>query len=70
MEDTAAENLAHAAVRLVRPGPDDWEALDLPSRLEGLYYLTRPFRLMVRIAHMGSSPGGEAGGGRGEASGC
>ena len=52
MEDTATENVSHVSVRLLRPGPMDWETFDLPPSLQWLYWPLRPARIFVRVALM------------------
>jgi SAM-dependent methyltransferase len=37
-------------------GPEDWEALDLPDRLTGLYRLVRPLRLAAAVVGRGAGP--------------
>ncbi len=44
-EDSVAACLRHAAARVLRPGPEDWESVSLPAGTECLYYVVRPVRL-------------------------
>jgi hypothetical protein len=48
--DSLAAAVAQAAVRVVRPSPDDWRFVSLPARLEWLYWLIRPVRLALKWA--------------------
>ena len=47
-EDRVPAALSHLAVRLLRPGPEDWAALQLPDRLHWLYWPLRPVRLALK----------------------
>jgi hypothetical protein len=49
-EDSVAAGLRHVAVRFLRPGPEDWEAVALPPWAEWLHYLLRPFLLVAKRA--------------------
>ena len=60
MEDASRDNGAHTLARLVRPGVDDWASIQLPTRLEWLYYLLRPLRLCAKMARMTPMRRGEA----------
>jgi hypothetical protein len=42
--------LRHAAARVFRPGPEDWEAVTLPPGAEWVHYMLRPFLLAVKWA--------------------
>ena len=49
-EDTTAACVRHAAARVLRPGPEDWESVTLPEGAAWLYYLVRPARLAGKWA--------------------
>ena len=44
-EDSTGASLRHAAVRLLRPGVEDWDAERPWRRTQAWHYLRRPLRL-------------------------
>ena len=49
-EDSVVASLWHAATRLFRPGPEDWDWLSVPPGMSWLYRVLRPARLAVKWA--------------------
>ena len=49
-EDRGRDALDHLVMRGLTPGPEDWDAVRLPARLEWLYWLLRPARLLAKYA--------------------
>jgi hypothetical protein len=49
-EDRLLAGLGHAWLRLARPGPEDWEAVQMPRELAWLYWPLRPLRLLAKYA--------------------
>ena len=49
-EDTVNATLRHMAIRISRPGEEDWEGVSLPRGLEWLHYVLRPGRLAIKWA--------------------
>ncbi|MBN1321654.1 MAG: nucleotidyltransferase family protein [Thermoleophilia bacterium] len=47
-EDSIVAAVWHGSVRFFRPGPADWDGLDLPGWAEWAYYLVRPPRLALK----------------------
>lgn len=47
-EDTLLGTVDHLVVRSLRPGPEDWDALQLPEQLLWLHWWLRPFRLAAK----------------------
>lgn len=44
------DKVRHVARWLFAPTFSDWEAVDLPSRFQALYWIVRPFRILTRKA--------------------
>jgi hypothetical protein len=53
--DRAAIMPGHFVVRVLTPGAHDWDSGRIPSRLPGLYYLSRPVRLAGRLLKSGGA---------------
>jgi hypothetical protein len=49
-EDRRRDALDHLVMRGLLPGPEDWDAVRLPARLEWLYWPLRPARLLAKYA--------------------
>ena len=49
-EDSLIDAFEHLLARGLLPGPEDWDAVDLPPRLEALYWVLRPPRLAGKYA--------------------
>lgn len=49
-EDRGRDALDHLVRRSLLPGPEDWDAVPLPERLEWLYWPLRPARLLAKYA--------------------
>jgi hypothetical protein len=56
-EDSLWAGLGHATARFFRPGPGDWAWIDLPRRLEWLYYPLRPVRLAIKWPQQSAGAG-------------
>ena len=44
------DRMRYTLIRIFKPTHTDWTCFRLPRRLHGLYYVTRPFRLILRHA--------------------
>jgi hypothetical protein len=52
--DSRGAAIRHLIERAITPGIRDWEWVELPPRLRGLYYAVRPVRMAVRYARRGA----------------
>jgi len=49
-EDSLRAAFEHAALRVLRPGPGDWQSVALPGSVNWLYWVIRPARLLLKWA--------------------
>jgi Uncharacterised nucleotidyltransferase len=52
--DSRTATVRHLVERAITPGIRDWEWVELPPGLRGLYYVVRPVRMALRYARRGA----------------